>query len=98
MYIKFLNSDAIYSGKIKKVKPHVISVKCEAVNVSGFNLYLDADGKRDIGGSAYNDFVTLYKNDGKDLYGKAFDGYFLSDDGSQYMPRNYITEDKEGGK
>lgn len=95
MYIKFLDSDTLYSGKIRKVKPHVISVTCDVINTSGLNLFLDAKGKRNISGNAYENFTTIYKNDGEDLYGNPFVGYFLSDNGSVYVPKHIIIDDKE---
>ncbi len=52
------------------------------VNTNGFRLYLDKDGKMDIGGESYLGFTTVYRND--EVTAK-YNGYQLSNDGSVYV-------------
>lgn len=84
-YLKFLGSEdlikctVVPGGNIVTVKfpPGEIPV----VGTSGFRLYLDAEGKMDIGGESYLGYTTVYRNDAVTA---AYNGYQLSNDGSVY--------------
>ena len=53
------------------------------VNTSGLDIFIDPEGKKDIGGDAYADFTTIYRNDEVTA---EYNGYQLSNDGSVYTP------------
>lgn len=84
-YIRFLNSKKLIPCKVIPGGKHVVSLsfsKKTKVNTSGFDLFLDPDGKINIGGNTYHEFRTVYRND--DMTAE-FHGYQLSDDGSVYF-------------
>lgn len=91
MYIKFLDSKELVKCEIISGQ-NIVTLKFPdtiIVDTSGFDLYLDADGKYDIGGNDYQKFNTIYRNDEVTM---EYNGYQLSDNGSIYEPP-IITED-----
>lgn len=83
-YLKFLDSKNIIQCVVKKVSSNVVSISFAdkiVIDTSGFHLYMDAECKNDIGGTTYEKFKTIYRNDEET---SKINGYQLSDDGSVY--------------
>lgn len=84
-YLKFSGSKDLIKCTINP-GGNIVTVKfppgeTPVVGTSGFRLYLDAEGKMDIGGVSYLGYTTVYRND--DVTAK-YNGYQLSNDGSVY--------------
>lgn len=87
-YIKFKNSEKLIHCIVHPVGTNIITLQFTdaesiEVNTSGLDVFLDPKGKKNIGGDAYEDFTTLYRND--DVTAE-YNGYQLSNDGSVYTP------------
>ncbi len=84
-YLKFSNSQDLLRVVVTPEKNVVTLTFYEDVvmNTSGFRLYLDEKGEIDIGGEAYLNYNTIYRND---EITAAYKGYQLSNDGSVYTP------------
>ena len=87
MYIRFNGFEEVYVGKVKRYGENVVYIESPTIMTSGFHIYLDAACTADLGGNTYDNFVTVYKNDGLDLDNKlTVTGLYLSNDGSTYVP------------
>ena len=87
-YIKFKDSENLIQCIVHPVGTNIITLQFPdaesiEVNTSGLDVFLDPKGKKNIGGDAYEDFTTLYRND--DVTAE-YNGYQLSNDGSVYTP------------
>ena len=85
-YIKFKDSEKLIHCIVHPVGTNIITLQFPdaesiEVNTSGLDVFLDPEGKKNIGGDAYEDFTTLYRND--DVTAE-YNGYQLSNDGSIY--------------
>lgn len=85
-YLKFLGSEDLIKCTVVP-GGNIVTVKfppgeIPAVDTSGFRLYLDAEGKMDIGGESYLGYTTVYRNDAVTA---EYNGYQLSNDGSVYV-------------
>lgn len=81
MYIKFLNSNLPIECSVTPSE-NIVTLKFKdkvVVNTSGFHCYLDKECEYDIGGSSYEDFTTIYRDDEETA---KYNGYQLSNDGS----------------
>lgn len=84
-YLRFLDSNELVRCMVTPVGEHIVTLSFPdtvMVNTSGFDLFLDAEGKIDIGGISYHSFQTVCRND--EVTG-AYNGYQLSNDGSVYV-------------
>ena len=87
-YIKFKDSEKLIHCIVHPVGTNIITLQFPdaesiEVNTSGLDVFLDPEGKKNIGGDAYADFTTIYRND--DVTAE-YNGYQLSNDGSVYTP------------
>ena len=85
-YIKFKDSEKLIHCIVHPVGTNIITLQFQdaesiEVNTSGLDVFLDQEGKKNIGGDAYADFTTIYRND--DVTAE-YNGYQLSNDGSIY--------------
>lgn len=85
-YIKFKDSEKLIHCIVHPVDTNIITLQfpdAESIEVdtSGLDVFLDPEGKKNIGGDAYADFTTIYRND--DVTAE-YNGYQLSNDGSIY--------------
>lgn len=94
-YVKFLNSEELIPCMVLPEKEHVVTLSfpdTASVNTSGFDLFLDAAGEIDIGGTFYHGFQTIYRNN---EVTEAYNGYQLSNDGSVYVEPVVVTPEPE---
>ena len=87
-YIKFKDSENLIQCIVHPVGTNIITLQFPdaesiEINTSGLDVFLDPEGKKNIGGNAYDDFTTIYRND--DVTAE-YHGYQLSNDGSVYTP------------
>ena len=87
-YIKFKDSEKLIHCIVHPVGTNIITLQFQnaesiEVNTSGLDVFLDPEGKKNIGGDAYADFTTIFRND--DVTAE-YNGYQLSNDGSVYTP------------
>lgn len=90
-YVKFLGDTVAYQATVSP-NDHIVTLKFEkdiVVNTNGFNLYLDENCEYDIGGTHYQSFMTVYRNDDET---EKYNGYQLSDNGSVYNPDETSSE------
>jgi len=94
-YLKFLDSDAYIPCMVTPVGEHIVTLAFPGdaeVNTNGFDLFLDAKGEIDIGGTSYHGFQTIYRND---EITEAYNGYQLSNDGSVYVEPVVVIPEPE---
>jgi hypothetical protein len=88
-YLKFLDGEDLY--KVKAVpQGNVVTLTFtgkKTISTAGFDLYLDEDGKKNIGGEAYHGYTTIYRDNDDDEY-----SYQLSNDGSVYVEPEPLPE------
>lgn len=87
-YIKFKDSEKLIHCIVHPVGTNIITLQFPdaesiEINTSGLDVFLDSEGKKNIGGDAYEDFTTIYRNDNVTA---EYNGYQLSNDGSVYTP------------
>ena len=93
-YIKFKDSEKLIHCIVHPVGTNIITLQFPdaesiEVNTSGLDVFLDPEGKKNIGGDAYADFTTIFRNDGVTA---EYNGYQLSNDGSVYTLEEYTPE------
>lgn len=95
MYIKFLQSNEICEASVSVDGNIVTLIFANEVvlNTKGFHCYSDEKCEYDIGGTFYEKFNTIYRNDEETA---AYNGYQLSNDGSVYVPANPIITFETG--
>ena len=90
-YIKFLGDTVAYKATVIP-ENHIVTLKFEkevVLNNSGFNVYLDEKCEYDIGGTKYQRFTTVYRNDSET---EKYNGYQLSDNGTVYVEPEPLPE------
>lgn len=84
-FLKFLGMKEMISCKVIP-EGNVVTLKFndpqDEPNLNGFDLFLDKKAEINIGGNTYHGFTTLYRNDEVTA---AYNGYQLSNDGSEYV-------------
>ena len=75
-YIKFLNTEDLLIGSVKRVSDHVMEIQGLESNLSGFHLVKKINDSLQVFGK-YEDYTTLYR--------MVDDGFQLSNDGSVYV-------------
>lgn len=84
-YLRFLGMKEMISCKVIP-EGNVVTLKFndpqDEPNLNGFDLFLDKKAEINIGGNTYHGFTTLYRNDEVTA---AYNGYQLSNDGSEYV-------------
>ena len=83
-YIRFLGEKTPHKVTVTPTN-NIVTVKFETdviENKNGFDLFLDKECTIDIGGTFYQKFTTIYRNDSVT---KKYNGYQLSNDGSVYV-------------
>lgn len=106
-YIRFLGEKTPHKATVIPTN-NIVTVKFGTdviENKNGFDLFLDKECTIDIGGTFYQKFTTIYRNDSVT---KKYNGYQLSNDGSVYVepeispnPKHYnptLDEVKESKK
>jgi hypothetical protein len=90
-YLKFLDGEELYKVKaVPQGQGNIVTLTFseeKVINTTGFDLYLDEDGKKNIGGEAYHGYTTIYRDNDDDEY-----SYQLSNDGSVYVEPEPILE------
>jgi hypothetical protein len=89
-YLKFQNDEKLYNVKVRS-QGNIVTLLFsdeKIVNISGFDLYLDKEGQKNIGGNTYHAFTTIYKNDVDDN-----NSYQLSNDGTVYTAPEIVEND-----
>jgi hypothetical protein len=84
VYLRFLDSKELHKVTVKP-SSNVVTISFadeKVVSTAGFDLFLDAEGNKDIGGDSYHSFNTIYRDD---EYTQEYNGYQLSSDGSVYV-------------
>jgi hypothetical protein len=59
----------------------------KAISTAGFDLYLDENAEKNIGGETYHGYTTIYRDNDDDEY-----SYQLSNDGSVYVEPEPLPE------
>lgn len=83
-YIRFLGEKTPHKATVIPTN-NIVTVKFGTdviENKNGFDLFLDKECTIDIGGTFYQKFTTIYRNDSVT---KKYNGYQLSNDGSVYV-------------
>ncbi|MEQ3198806.1 hypothetical protein [[Ruminococcus] torques] len=83
-YIRFLGEKTPHKATVIPTN-NIVTVKFGTdviENKNGFDLFLDKEFTIDIGGTFYQKFTTIYRNDSVT---KKYNGYQLSNDGSVYV-------------
>ena len=83
-YIRFLGDKTPHKATVIPTN-NIVTVKFGTdviENKNGFDLFLDKECTIDIGGTFYQKFTTIYRNDSVT---KKYNGYQLSNDGSVYV-------------
>lgn len=83
-YIRFLGEKTPHKATVIPTN-NIVTVKFGTdviENKNGFDLFLDKECTIDIGGTFYQKFTTIYRNDSVT---KKYNGYQLSNDGSEYV-------------
>lgn len=83
-YIRFLGEKTPHKATVIPTN-NIVTVKFGTdviENKNGFDLFLDKECTIDIGGTIYQKFTTIYRNDSVT---KKYNGYQLSNDGSVYV-------------
>lgn len=83
-YIRFLGEKTPHKVTVIPTN-NIVTVKFGTdviENKNGFDLFLDKECTIDIGGTFYQKFTTIYRNDSVT---KKYNGYQLSNDGSVYV-------------
>ena len=83
-YIRFLGEKTPHKATVIPTN-NIVTVKFGTdviENKNGFDLFLDKECTIDIGGTCYQKFTTIYRNDSVT---KKYNGYQLSNDGSVYV-------------
>ena len=83
-YIRFLGEKTPHKATVIPTN-NIVTVKFGTdviENKNGFDLFLDKECAIDIGGTFYQKFTTIYRNDSVT---KKYNGYQLSNDGSVYV-------------
>lgn len=83
-YIRFLGEKTPHKATVSPTN-NIVTVKFGTdviENKNGFDLFLDKECTIDIGGTFYQKFTTIYRNDSVT---KKYNGYQLSNDGSVYV-------------
>lgn len=83
-YIRFLGEKTPHKATVIPTN-NIVTVKFGTdviENKNGFDLFLDKECTIDIGGTFYQKFTTIYRNDSVT---KKYSGYQLSNDGSVYV-------------
>lgn len=83
-YIRFLGEKTPHKATVIPTN-NIVTVKFGTdviENKNGFDLFLDKECTIDIGGTFYQKFTTIYRNDSVK---KKYNGYQLSNDGSVYV-------------
>lgn len=83
-YIRFLGEKTPHKATVIPTN-NIVTVKFGTdviENKNGFDLFLDKECTIDIGGTFYQKFTTIYRNDS---VAKKYNGYQLSNDGSVYV-------------
>lgn len=83
-YIRFLGEKNPHKATVIPTN-NIVTVKFGTdviENKNGFDLFLDKECTIDIGGTFYQKFTTIYRNDSVT---KKYNGYQLSNDGSVYV-------------
>lgn len=75
-YIKFLNTEDLLIGNVKRVSEHVMEIHGSEPNLSGFHLVKKINDSLQVFGK-YEDYTTLYR--------MVDDGFQLSNNGSVYV-------------
>lgn len=84
IYIRFLGEKTPHKATVIPTN-NIVTVKFGTdviENKNGFDLFLDKECTIDIGGTFYQKFTTIYRNDSVT---KKYNGYQLSNDGSVYV-------------
>ncbi len=91
-YIKFLNAKSAVKCSVIPSGNNIVTLKFPEnviVNTIGFDVYLDKKMENNIGGTNYQNFKTIYRNDEETA---KFNGYQLSNDGSVYVEPEPVSE------
>jgi len=83
-FLQFVNGKALYECKVSPIGENLVELtftKAVAPNTNGFNIWLKADKKVDIGGDSYHGFNTVYRTFSDDKT-----RFILSNDGSVWVP------------
>lgn len=83
-YIRFLGEKTPHKATVIPTNNNVtVKFGTDVIeNKNGFDLFLDKECTIDIGGTFYQKFTTIYRNDSVT---KKYNGYQLSNDGSVYV-------------
>lgn len=92
-YIRFLGEKTPHKATVIPTN-NIVTVKFGTdviENKNGFDLFLDKECTIDIGGTFYQKFTTIYRNDSVT---KKYNGYQLSNDGSVYVEPEIYSNPK----